>query len=165
MLPPGRYIKLKEPILKEDDTREGFYTATAKVLVKISSLREAAIISALRDYATEHGYSEIAVIDEDFVKEALRREIARRKAIAKSKSQEKARQDAYREAYASAPGWIMEGKTRVCPWCGEKYILKVRTGFGGHGQDNMMFEYRDYDTKRYCLACLNPVNEEKTEKK
>lgn len=163
MLPPGRYIKLREPIIKENDVRENFYHAEAKILVKISNLRDTAIVSAVRQYAEEHKYTDIIALDEEFVKEALAREIKRREGMAKSKSEEEARQEAYREAYASAPGWIMEGTARVCPWCGEKYTLKTRIAYGGQGQDNMKFEYKDYDSKRYCLACLNPVNEEKTE--
>ena len=81
MLPPGRYIKLRDPIVKEDDVKESFFHAEAKVLVKISNLRDTAIVAAVRQYAEEHMYTDIITLDEEFVKEALSREIKRREIL------------------------------------------------------------------------------------
>ena len=67
-----------------------------------------------------------------------------------------------KQKYQSAPTWIMNGTTKICPYCEAKYRLKT---FGEYGHGGGYFEYKAYDVHRKCVNCNRYVREKNDEQR
>ena len=78
-IPRLRYIKLKEPTI-EYNYEEGIFTSnfTSELLARVCEYRDNVICNAIIQYATEQGYTDLYLIDEEFIKSAIIHEIERR---------------------------------------------------------------------------------------
>lgn len=79
-IPRLRYIKLKEPTI-EHNYEEGIFTSRfdSALLARVCDYTDNVICDAIIQYATERGYTDLYLIDEEFIKSAIINEIKRRK--------------------------------------------------------------------------------------
>ena len=78
-IPPMKYIKLPRPEIKPSDFYETVWSFTSKLGAYVTDVTDRAIIDAIIKYATEQGFSDLYLIDEEFIKSAIIHEIQRRK--------------------------------------------------------------------------------------
>jgi hypothetical protein len=78
-IPRLRYIKLKEPTI-EHNYEQGIFTSRfeSALVARVCELADNAICDAIIKYATEQGYTDLYLIDEEFIKSAILHEIERR---------------------------------------------------------------------------------------
>ena len=75
-----KYIELKRPTVRynfEEDVFKGEFVSA--LMAKVVNYQDKVLVDAVIKYAMENGYTDLCLIDEDFVKSALAREILRRK--------------------------------------------------------------------------------------
>lgn len=77
-LQPLQYIKLPPPELKEFNPMEMRNTIEIQINAVVADLKEQAVINAIIKHCIEQGYSDLYLIDEEFVKSAIINEIKRR---------------------------------------------------------------------------------------
>ena len=78
-IPRLKYIKLREPTIKHD-YEEGIFTSRfdSALLARVCDYTDNVICDAIIQYATEQGYTDLYLIDEEFIKSAIIHEIERR---------------------------------------------------------------------------------------
>ena len=82
-IPPMKYIKLPQSEIKPIDFNEKVWSFTSKLGAYVTDITDRAIIDAIIKYATEQGFSDLYLIDEEFIKSAIIHEIQRRKEYTK----------------------------------------------------------------------------------
>ena len=80
-LPPMKYIKLPQPEIKPINFDETVWSFTSKLGAYVTDVTDKAIIDAIIKYATEQGFSDLYLIDEEFIKSAIIHEIQRRETM------------------------------------------------------------------------------------
>ena len=78
-LPPMKYIKLPQPEIKPINFDETVWSFTSKLGAYVTDVTDRAIIDTIIKHATEQGFSDLYLIDEEFIKSAIVHEIQRRK--------------------------------------------------------------------------------------
>ena len=77
---PLRHIKISDPFSNlQYSIDKNIYTITQKVQAQITDLSEKAIVQAIIDFAKEQGYTDLYLIDKEFIISAILHEIERRK--------------------------------------------------------------------------------------
>lgn len=77
-LPRVRYVKLNQPEVKFDLATNSGEFAVA-LMAKVIDYENKVLFDAMVKYATEQGFTDLYLIDENFIKSAIIREIERRK--------------------------------------------------------------------------------------
>lgn len=78
-LPPGVYIKLQQPEPIFDCNAERWSASCCHELVaQIADVRDEVVCREIVKYAIKKGYTDLIIIDEEFVKSAIIHEIERR---------------------------------------------------------------------------------------
>lgn len=76
---PLRHIEISDPLSNlQYSIDKNIYTITQKIQAQIADLSEKAIVQAIIDFAKEQGYTDLFLIDEEFIKSAILHEIERR---------------------------------------------------------------------------------------
>ena len=76
---PLQHIKLVDPILDLQPSIDNkMYIIKHKIQAQIADLNDKAIVQAIIDYANKQGYTDLFLIDEEFIKSAMLHEIERR---------------------------------------------------------------------------------------
>lgn len=78
-IPPMKYIKLPQPEIKPIDFDETVWTLSGRLAAYVTDITDKAICDAIIAYAIKEGFSNLYLIDEEFVKSAITHEIIRRK--------------------------------------------------------------------------------------
>lgn len=76
-IPPMKYIKLPQPEIKPINFDETVWSFTSKLGAYVTDITDRAIIDAIIEYATKQGFSDLYLIDEEFIKSAIIHEIQR----------------------------------------------------------------------------------------
>ena len=87
-LPPGEYIKIQPQVVAPgipSGLGDDFvYRFQAAIHAKVVDLFDKEIIKAIRQYCLENGYTDLVLIDEEFIRAAIEHEIQRRESYATS---------------------------------------------------------------------------------
>ena len=85
-LPPGKYIKIQPqvvaPWIPSGMGDDFVYRFQAAIHAKVVDLFDKEIIKAIQKYCLENGYTDLVLIDEEFIRAAIEHEIQRRKGYA-----------------------------------------------------------------------------------
>lgn len=85
-LPPGKYIKIQPQVVAPgipSGLGDDFvYRFQAAIHAKVVDLFDDEIIKAIQEYCLKNGYTDLVLIDEAFIKDAIEHEIQRRKGYA-----------------------------------------------------------------------------------
>ena len=77
---PLRHIEISDPLSDlQFSIDKNIYTITQKIQAQIADLSEKAIVQAIIDFAKEQGYTDLYLIDKEFIMSAILHEIERRK--------------------------------------------------------------------------------------
>lgn len=77
-IPPMKYIKLPKPEIKPIDFDATVWSLSSRIGAYVTDITDEAICAAIIEYAIKQGFSDLYLIDEEFIKSAITHEIARR---------------------------------------------------------------------------------------